>query len=232
LSSGVDVEAKSVLLACGVSYRRLGVPVLEALTGAGVFYGAAVGEAPAFEGLDVFVVGAGNSAGQAALHLARYAARLTMVVRAPDLHRSMSAYLVRQISAHDRVDVLARTEVVDGHGDGHLEQLTLRDNAIGELRPVPAAGQFIMIGAEPRTDWLHDDIERDDRGFIRTGAGISPARWPLQRPPAAFETSTPGVFAAGDVRAGSVKRVAAAAGEGAVTVPMIHKVLTPQGTAS
>jgi len=232
LSSGVDVAARSVLLACGVSYRRLGVPALEALIGAGVFYGAAMGEAPAVEGLDAFVVGAGNSAGQAALHLARYAARVTMVVRAPDLHRSMSAYLVRQITAHDRVDVLVRTDVVDGRGDGHLEQLTLRDNATGDLRHVAAAGLFILIGAEPRTDWLDDDIERDDRGFIRTGAEVSPARWPLQRPPAAFETSTPRVFAAGDVRAGSVKRVAAAAGEGAVTVPMIHKVLRPHGASS
>ncbi|HSK95220.1 MAG TPA: FAD-dependent oxidoreductase [Euzebyales bacterium] len=226
LSTGVDVAARSVLLACGVSYRRLGVPALEALIGAGVFYGAAVGEAPALTGLDAFVVGAGNSAGQAALHLARYAARVTMVVRAPDLRRSMSAYLVRELAAHDRIDVLVRTEVVDGRGDGHLEQLTLRDNASGELRDVRAAGLFILIGAEPRTDWLPDGIERDPRGFIRTGTEISPARWPLERPPAAFETSMPGVFAAGDVRAGSVKRVAAAAGEGAVTVPMIHNLLT------
>ncbi|HEX6257840.1 MAG TPA: FAD-dependent oxidoreductase [Euzebyales bacterium] len=229
LSSGVNAAARSVLLACGVSYRRLGVTALEALVGAGVFYGAAVGEAPALMGLDAFVVGAGNSAGQAALHLARYAARVTMVVRAPDLDRSMSAYLVREVAAHDRIEVLVRSEVVGGRGDGHLEQLTLRDNVTGELRDVPAAGLFILIGAEPRTDWLPDDIERDDRGFVRTGAEVSPTRWPLARPPAAFETSMPGVFAAGDVRRGSVKRVAAAAGEGAVTVPMIHNVLTGQG---
>jgi thioredoxin reductase (NADPH) len=226
LSSGVEVAARSVLLSCGVSYRRLGVAPLEALVGAGVFYGAAVGEAPALEGLDAFVVGAGNSAGQGALHVARYAARVTVVVRGPDLTGSMSDYLVRELEAHDRIDVALRTEIVDGGGDGHLERLTLRDKATGSTREVTAAGLFILIGAEPRTAWLPDAIERDTRGFVRTGNDVSPDRWPLDRPPAAFETSLPAVFAAGDVRAGSVKRVAAAAGEGAVTVPMIHAVLT------
>lgn len=170
LSSGVDVAARSVLLACGVSYRRLGVTALEALVGAGVFYGAAVGEAPALMGLDAFVVGAGNSAGQAALHLARYATRVTMVVRAPDLDRSMSAYLVREVAAHDRIEVLVRSEVVGGRGDGHLEQLTLRDNVTGELRDVPAAGLFILIGAEPGGDGTHDpqrvDRPRRSRSYV------------------------------------------------------------------
>ncbi|HSJ45129.1 MAG TPA: FAD-dependent oxidoreductase [Euzebyales bacterium] len=226
VSSGVEVASRSVLLSCGVSYRRLGVASLEALVGAGVFYGAALGEAAALEGLDAFVVGAGNSAGQAALHLARYAARVTLVVRGPDLGRSMSDYLIRELRAHDRIEVLLQTEVVGGGGSGHLERLTLRDRAARQDREVPAAGLFILIGAEPHTDWLPDEIERDERGFVRTGGEISPDRWPLSRAPAAFETSMPGVFAAGDVRAGSVKRVAAAAGEGAVTVPMIHRFLT------
>ena len=225
LSSGVEVSARSVLLSCGVSYRRLGVVPLEALVGAGVFYGAAVGEAPALEGLGAFVVGAGNSAGQAALHIARYASRVTVVVRGADLTRSMSDYLIHELDAHDRIEVMLRAEVVGGGGEGRLERLTLRDNATGRTSEVPAAGLFILIGAEPRTDWLPDDIERDERGFVRTGSDISADRWPLDRAPAAFETSMPGVFAAGDMRAGSVKRVAAAAGEGAVTVPMIHSVL-------
>jgi thioredoxin reductase (NADPH) len=230
LSSGVEVRARSVLLSCGVSYRRLGVPQVEDLVGAGVFYGAAVGEAQALEGLDAFVVGAGNSAGQAALHIARYAARVTVVARGPDLTRSMSAYLIRELDAHDRIDVVVRTQVVDGGGDGHLERLTLRDNTTGRTREMPAAGLFILIGAEPRTDWLPADIERDQRGFVRTGNDVTPGHWPLERAPAAFETSLPGVFTAGDVRAGSVKRVAAAAGEGAVAVPMIHGVLSAPTT--
>jgi len=231
LSSGVEVSARSVLLSCGVAYRRLGVASLDALVGAGVFYGAAEGEAGALEGLDAFVVGAGNSAGQAALHIARYAAHVTVVVRGADLGRSMSDYLVREVGAHDRITVLVQTEVVGGGGTDHLEWLMLRDNAIGSLRDVAAAGLFLMIGAEPRTDWLPDEIERDEHGFVRTGSEISPDRWHLDRTPAAFETSLPAVFAAGDVRAGSVKRVAAAAGEGAVTVPMIHRVLRTPATA-
>ena len=225
LSSGVDVSARSVLLACGASYRRLGVEPLEALVGAGVFYGAAIGEAQALEGLNAYVVGAGNSAGQAALHIARYASQVTLAVRGPDLERSMSHYLVRELYAHDRISVATRTEVVDGGGDGHLERLTLRDNATGQQASVPAAGLFVLIGAEPRTDWLPAAIERDDRGFVRTGSDISTRRWPLNRAPEAFETSMPGVFAAGDVRAGSVKRVAVAAGEGAMVVPMIHNTV-------
>jgi thioredoxin reductase (NADPH) len=232
LSSGVDVATRSVLLACGVSYRRLGVDPIEAFVGAGVFYGASTGEAAALEGLDAYVVGAGNSAGQAALHLARYAARVTLVVRGTDLDRSMSNYLVDELRAHERVAVLVRTEVVGGGGPGHLTWLSLRDGATGHVREVPAAGLFILIGAEPNTSWLPDAIERDERGFVRTGAALTSGRWPLDRPPAAFETSAPGVFAAGDVRAGSVKRVAAAAGEGAVTVPMIHQFLTARPPAT
>ncbi len=225
LSNGIEVGTRTVLLACGVSYRRLDVASVEELVGAGVFYGAATGEAPALEGLDAYVVGAGNSAGQAALHLARYASSVTMVVRAAGLEHSMSDYLIREIRAHDRVTVCTHTEVVDGGGVGRLEWLTLRDNRTGDRNDVAAAGLFILIGAEPRTDWLPDSIERDDRGFVLTGGATDQGRWPQERPPHAFETSMPGVFAAGDVRSASVKRVAAAAGEGAVTVPMIHSVL-------
>lgn len=226
LSNGTTVCARTVLLACGVAYRRLGVAPVEHLVGAGVFYGAAAGEAHALEGLAAYVVGAGNSAGQTALHIARYASRVTLVVRGPDLERSMSDYLIGELRAHDRVEVRTRTEVVDAGGDGRLEWLTLQDNATGDRADVEAAGLFILIGAEPRTEWLPDRIERDARGFVVTGADVSPDRWPLDRAPMPFETSMPGVFAAGDVRTGSVKRVAAAAGEGAVTVPMLHSLLT------
>lgn len=234
LSNGSDVVGRSILLACGASYRRLGVQPVEDLVGAGVFYGSATGEARALEGLDVYVVGAGNSAGQAALHLSRYASRVTIVVRGPDLHRSMSDYLVHELRAHHRVAVRTSTEVVDGGGDGRLEWLVLRHQRTGERAEVPAAGLFILIGAEPRTEWLPDAIDRDARGYVVTGGAIDLGRWPLDRPPMPFETSMPNVFAAGDVRAGSVKRVAAAAGEGAVVVPMIHRALSahepsPQG---
>ncbi|HSK97138.1 MAG TPA: NAD(P)/FAD-dependent oxidoreductase, partial [Euzebyales bacterium] len=232
LSNGTEVSTRAVLLACGVSYRRLGVATVERLLGAGVFYGAATGEAQAVEGLPAYVVGAGNSAGQAALHLARYAAAVTMVVRGADLESTMSDYLIRELRAHERITVRTRAEVVDGGGDGHLEWITLRDNDTGDRVRTAAAGLFILIGAEPRTDWLPEQIERDVRGYVRTGAAIAVERWPLDRPPMAFETSLPGVFAAGDVRAGSVKRVAAAAGEGAVAVPMIHSVLSGQATSS
>jgi thioredoxin reductase (NADPH) len=230
LSNDTEVSARAVLLACGVSYRRLGVASVEDLLGRGVFYGAATGEAQALEGLPVYIVGAGNSAGQAAVHLARYASEVTVVVRGAALERTMSHYLISELRAHDRIAVRIRTEVVDGGGDGRLEWLSLRDNATGEQVTVDAGGLFILIGAEPRTDWLPEAVDRDPRGYVVTGAAVR--RWPLDRPPMAFETSMPGVFAAGDVRAGSVKRVAAAAGEGAVAVPMIHSMLSDQATST
>jgi thioredoxin reductase (NADPH) len=214
-------------VASGVSWRRLGVPRLEALVGAGVFYGAAGAEARAMEGQDVFVVGAGNSAGQAALHLARYAASVTLLVRGPDLSRTMSEYLVREIGQAPNVAVRLRTQVADGLGDHRLEGLALRrDDAVEE---VPAAALFVMIGGEPRTGWLAG-LARDDRGYVLTGHdllrdGHAPAGWPLERPPLLLETSIPGVFAAGDVRHRSVKRVASAVGEGAIAVQLVHEYL-------
>ena len=222
LSDGAVATAHAVLLACGVSYRRLPIPTLDALVGAGVFYGAATSEARALEGLPAYVVGAGNSAGQAALHLARNGANVAIIARRPTLRVTMSEYLVNEIDAHGGIAVHTETEVADGGGDGHLEWLQLRHNPSGKRRTVPAAGLFLLIGAEPGTAWLPAGIERDAGGFVRTGGDITRERWPLQREPAALETSVPGVFAAGDVRAGSVKRVAAAAGEGAAAVPMIH----------
>ena len=198
--------------------------------GAGVFYGAAAAEARAMAGQHVYVIGAGNSAGQAAIHLSRYAASVTMVVRGPGLTASMSSYLVTEISKTANIRVRPSTEVTGGHGQCSLETLTLWHRISGATETVPAAALFVMIGAEPRTSWLPGSIERDDEGFIRTGRdlhrpGELPAGWPLKRSPLLLETSVPGVFAAGDVRHRSVKRVASAVGEGASTVQLIHSYL-------
>jgi thioredoxin reductase (NADPH) len=184
------------------------------------------------EGQDVFVVGAGNSAGQAALHLARYAASVTVVARGPDLAASMSDYLVRELDEAPNVAVRLRTQVVDGLGGHRLEGLALRRRDNGVTEEVPAAALFVMIGGEPRTDWLAG-VERDNRGYILTGHDLlgpngRPAGWPLRRPPLLLETSIPGVFAAGDVRHRSVKRVASAVGEGAVAVQLVHQYLGRQ----
>ena len=230
LSDGGEVAARAVILATGVAWRRLGVPALEALAGSGVFYGAAGTEARAVRGEDVFVVGAGNSAGQAALHLARFAASVTIVAVERDLGERMSDYLVQQIEATPNVTRRMRHEVVDGHGRGRLEGLTLRDRDSGETTAVDASAVFVLIGAEPRTDWLHGVVERDERGYVLTGrdlveGGRPPTGWPLQRAPLLLETSLPGVFAAGDVRDRSVTRVASAVGEGAIAVQLVHEYL-------
>jgi thioredoxin reductase (NADPH) len=229
-AGGTEVEARAVVIATGVTWRRLGVPGLESLIGAGVFYGAAGAEARAMAGQDVYVIGAGNSAGQAAIHLARYAATVTMVVRGADLGATMSSYLVTEISKTGNIRVRLATEVTDGHGQCNLETLTLRDRASGAAEEVPAAALFVMIGAEPRTAWLPDSVGRDEEGFILTGrnlqrAGKLPADWPFERPPLLLETSIPGVFAAGDVRHRSIKRVASAVGEGATAIQLVHEYL-------
>jgi thioredoxin reductase (NADPH) len=225
-ADGSEVEARAVVLASGVTWRRLGVPALEAHVGRGVFYGAAGSEARALAGQDVLVIGAGNSAGQAALHLARYARSVTMVVRGTGLGATMSDYLVTVIAETPNVEVLVGTEVVDGAGVGGLSSVTLLDRGNGTRRDVPAGALFVLIGAEPRTEWLAGAVARDERGFVLTGRDIGRAGgWPLRRPPLLLETSIPGVFAAGDVRARSVKRVAAATGEGATAVQLVHEYL-------
>jgi thioredoxin reductase (NADPH) len=231
LSDGGEVATRAVILAMGVAWRRLGVPALEALNGAGVFYGSTGGEARALRGEDVFVVGAGNSAGQAAIHLSAYAASVTIVTIDERLGEFMSDYLVRKVEATPNIAVLLHTEVVDGHGRQRLEGLTLRDRHTGATREVPASAMFVLIGAEPRTDWLEGTVERDERGYLLTGRdlmgadGRPPPGWPLERQPLPLETSLPGVFAVGDVRYRSVKRVASAVGEGSIAVQLVHEYL-------
>jgi thioredoxin reductase (NADPH) len=209
ISGGTEVEARSVVLGMGVSYRKLEIPALEALEGAGVFYGSSPSEARQFTGSNVFVVGGANSAGQAAVHLSRYAARVNLVVRGQSLAASMSQYLLEEVTGKENIEVRLSTEVVDAGGDGRLENLTLRDES--GVTTEPADALFILIGAQPRTEWLPADVERDARGFVVTGPD--------------FGTTVPGVFAIGDVRAGSVKRVASAVGEGSVVIQRVHQYL-------
>ena len=229
LDDGSSVLARAVVVATGASWRRLGVPALERLVGRGVVYGAAVSEAPAMRGRHVFVVGGANSAGQAAVHLSRYADRVTLLVRRGTLAETMSDYLVREVEALPNVDVRHRVQVVDGRGTDFLEAFTLRDLDTGAEEEREGV-LFALIGSEPRTDWLEGTLAREPHGSLLTGSallaeGVAPA-WPLARPPAMLETSTPGVFAAGDVRAGSVKRVASAVGEGALAVTLVHAHLS------
>jgi thioredoxin reductase (NADPH) len=224
LQDGSEVRSHAVVIATGVSYRRLGVPELESLVGAGVFYGAATVEAPAVAGKPVFVVGGGNSAGQAALHLAKHAGQVTILVRSASLAASMSHYLIREIGSAPNVEVCYRVEVAGGGGDGRLEHLALRDQRSGKVELVPAAGLFVLIGAEPFTGWLPPAVGRDRWGFILTGPDTREAR-AQDRAPFLFETSLPGVFAAGDVRHGSVKRVASAVGEGSIAIRQVHEYL-------
>jgi thioredoxin reductase (NADPH) len=228
-----EVTARAVVLATGVSYRRLGAPGLEELTGSGVYYGASVAEASGLSGEEVYVVGGGNSAGQAAVHLSRFARRVTMLVRGPSLNETMSRYLIDEIGAAANVEVMPRTQVVAAAGAGHLERLTLRGGEDGSEWEVPAAALFVLIGAQPHTSWLPPAIERDERGYIQTGPLVHPYdRWPLARQPQPYETSIPGVFAVGDVRARSVKRVASAVGEGSVVIQQVHHYLAQAPAAA
>ena len=218
-----EISARVVVLATGVNYQRLDIPALEDLTGAGVYYGSSPAEAERFTGRSVFVVGGGNSAGQAAVHLARHARQVTILVRRDNLAPTMSRYLIDEIDGQLNVTVRYQTQIVDGSGDGGLETLTLHDSSTGETETVPADAVFVLIGARPHTDWLPDEIARDSYGFVV--AGLADKEWKLERPPFPFESSMPGVFAVGDVRSGSVKRVASAAGEGSVAIQQVHQYL-------
>jgi len=227
LEDGRRVSARAVILASGATYRRLDVPSLETLHGAGVFYGGPVSEAPALKGMEAFIAGGGNSAGQAALHLARYARHVTLVVRGSSLGAGMSHYLVQAVEATPNVEVRTGTTVVGGGGDGRLQQLVLRNSA-GAEATVAADALFVLIGARPRIDWLPPEIARDAHGFLLTGADLDAQDWPLTRPPLSLETSMPGVLAAGDVRHASVKRVASAVGEGAIAVQLVHSLFADE----
>ena len=232
-ADGGHVAAHTVVLATGVAYSTLDAPGTEALTGRGIFYGSAATEAPSCADEDVYVVGGANSAGQAAIFLSRHARRVTMLVRAAGLEQSMSHYLVRQIRDTANIEVRLNTVVAGAAGAGHLERLRLCDTETGATEEVPAAFLFVFIGAAPCTDWLDEVVQRDRRGFVVTGpdllvGGKRPRGWPLDRDPYYLEGSVPGVFAAGDARANSVKRVASAVGEGAMAIQLVHRYLEAQ----
>jgi len=222
VSDGTTVRAPAIVLATGVSYRRIEIPALELRSGAGVFYGSSISEARGLAGLPAYVVGGGNSAGQAALHLARWASRVTLLVRGPMLAADMSQYLQDEIAVTPNVDVRLNSEVIDAAGAGRLEQLTLRDSSTGETTTAAAAAVFILIGAQPLTGWLPDAVERDDHGYVLTGSDVSEER-ALGRARLPYESSAPGIFAVGDARRGAVKRVASAVGEGSVVISQLHE---------
>ena len=228
-TEGGDVQARAVVISTGVEYRRLGIPTLEDLVGNGVHYGAAVSAARELEGYDVVVVGGGNSAGQAAIHLARFARSVTILVRRPDLSATMSDYLVREIGYNDVIRVQPCAQVVDGGGDERLQWVTVRDLNTGQETRREIGGLFLLLGAEPGCAWLPEAICRDEHGFVLTGRDIPKHLWVGGTPPANLETSVLGIFAAGDVRGGSMKRVAAASGEGASVVPLVHAYLGSGG---
>jgi thioredoxin reductase (NADPH) len=227
---GTSVDANAVILATGVSYRQLAAPGIAELTGAGVYYGASLTEASYCSGQDVYIVGGANSAGQAAVYFSKRVRSVTMLVRGPELERSMSYYLIQQIRAIPNIKVRTCTEVVAGEGDGHLERLTLRDSSAGTTETVDAQWLFVFIGASPRTEWLDGVVVRDPKGFVVAGPdlasdGSMAPGWSEDRPPYHLETSVPGVFVAGDARAESAKRVASAVGEGAMAVMLVHRYL-------
>jgi thioredoxin reductase (NADPH) len=230
LDGDAVIEARSVIVSTGVSYRRLEAQGIDALTGRGVYYGSDASDARQVADDDVYIVGAANSAGQAALNMAKRARRVVMVVRAAGLEASMSRYLIERIEASPVIEVRTSSEVTAARGDGHLEGLTLLDRTDGSCEEVAASWLFVFIGAQPRTDWLGKEVARDERGYVVTGpdlvrAGVERVTWPLPRAPYALETSVPGVFAAGDVRLDSMKRVASAVGEGAMAVHLVHRYL-------
>lgn len=231
LTDGSEISCHALLITTGVSYRKLEVPGLEALTGAGVYYGAAMTEAISCRDEEVFVVGGANSAGQAAMYFSRYASRVTMLVRGDSLSKSMSQYLIDQISKTENISVRVHSNVAAVHGKDRLESVTIANALTGEQETFPAAALFIFIGAMPHTDWLEGVVKRDEQGYILAGSdllteGQRLQGWPLQRDPFLLETSVPGIFVAGDARRGSVKRVASAVGEGAMAVQFIHRYLS------
>ncbi|WP_285727259.1 FAD-dependent oxidoreductase [Psychromicrobium xiongbiense] len=222
LTAGGSIRARAVVIAPGVNYRRLGVEGVDALVGSGVFYGTAMTAAREMEDRDVFVVGGGNSAGQAAVHLARFARSVTILVRRPDLSSTMSSYLINEIAYNPRILVQGSSEIIDGGGHGSLGWIDIRNVETGEVTRTEASGLFLLLGAQPECGWLPEAVRRDGRGFILTGRDVPKADWLDGLPPESLETAVRGIFAVGDIRSGSMKRVAAASGEGASVVPLVH----------
>ena len=221
-TEGGDVHTRAVVISTGVTYRRIGIPSLDDLVGYGVHYGAAMTASREMEGADVIVVGGGNSAGQAAVHLARFARSVTIMVRRPDLSATMSHYLVNEIGYNPRIEVLGSARVVDGGGDGRLEWVDVEDVTSGDIHRREVRGLFLLLGADPHCEWLPDEVARDERGFVLTGRDVPSEAWRDGLPPANLATTVPGIFAAGDIRSGSMKRVASASGEGASVVSLVH----------
>jgi thioredoxin reductase (NADPH) len=230
LGDGTEIGCHAAIIATGVSYRKLDVPGVERLSGAGIYYGAAMTEAASCRDEDVFVIGGANSAGQAAVYFSQYARRVTMIVRAPLLGQSMSQYLVDRIAQTQNIEVRTNTCLIEVHGGERLQRITLRQMVTGETETLPATSLFIMIGARPHTNWLAGLVERDEQGFVMSGMDLArdgrrPKGWNLDRAPYLLETSVPGVFVAGDVRHGSVKRVASGVGEGSIAIQFVHQYL-------
>ena len=226
LDGGDVLHARTIILACGVSWRRLDIEGFDRLAGKGIFYGASRSEAPNAHGLDVHIIGAGNSAGQAAMFFSTHARSVTILYRGDGLEKSMSRYLIDQIAARPNIQVLLHTQVVAAHGDAALEAIDVRHSETGETTRLESGGLFIFIGADAETTWLPPEIVLDRRGYVLTGSDVAAAgAWTLGRDPYLLETSVPGVFACGDVRSGPVKRVAAAVGEGSMAIAFVHQYL-------
>jgi thioredoxin reductase (NADPH) len=231
LADGSEISCHALLVATGVQWRKLNAPGVERLTGAGIYYGAAMTEAFSTKDEDVFIVGGANSAGQAAMYFSRYARRVFMLVRGPSLAASMSQYLITQLKQTSNIQIEFNSTVVEAHGEDHLEAISVKCTVTDEINTYPANSLFVMIGAAPNTEWLGDIVERDERGFILSGPmlirdGKRPKGWPTDRDPALLETNVPGIFVVGDVRYGSVKRVASGVGEGSVAISFVHQYLS------
>jgi thioredoxin reductase (NADPH) len=230
LSDESEISCRALLIATGVQWRKLEVPGLDSFTGAGVYYGAATTEAISCKDEDVYIVGGANSAGQAAMYLSKFAKRVVMLVRGPSLAATMSQYLIDQISKTENIQVEFQSQVVEGYGTGRLEEISILCSNTGTVSRVPATSLFIFIGAMPNTGWLEGVVLRDEKGFILSGPdlikdGKRPKGWPLDRNPELLETSVPGIFVVGDVRKGSVKRVASGVGEGSIAIQFVHQYL-------
>ena len=232
LDGGDVLRARTIILACGVVWRRLATEGFDRLAGKGVFYGASRSEAPGTHGLDVHIVGAGNSAGQAALFFSAHARSVTILCRSETLEKSMSRYLIEQLAARPNIDVLFRAEAAAAHGEAALEAIDVRSSATGQTQRLESGGLFMFIGADAETGWLPPEIALDGRGYVLTGADVIAAgAWQLERDPQLLETSVPGIFACGDVRSGPVKRVAAAVGEGSMAIAFVHEYFKAAGEA-